>query len=130
MELWMRFLVAALAAWRVAHLLAREDGPWDIVVRLRRCLGDGFWGQLLDCIYCLSLWTSLPAALFVTTALPDAVVTWLALSGSVCLLDRLGEPPLVMSHLGSTQYGGGNDGMLRTETREGEHAPDELAGRY
>ena len=120
---WTRFLVAALAAWRVTHLLAFEDGPWDVVVRLRCRLADGFWGRLLDCFYCLSLWTSAPAALFVTTALPDAILTWLALSGAACLLERIGEPRLMMSRIGSTENGG-NHGLLRTETGQSEHAPN------
>ena len=34
-----RFLLAALATWRLAFLLAREDGPWHIFARLRNRLG-------------------------------------------------------------------------------------------
>ena len=37
-------LVGALSVWRVTHLLQAEDGPWDVVVRLRRSMGEGFWG--------------------------------------------------------------------------------------
>src|SRR5437016_2834288 len=33
-----RFLLAALAVWRVTHMLVREDGPWEILVRFRRGL--------------------------------------------------------------------------------------------
>ena len=42
----MRFYWLALgilAVWRVTHLLHAEDGPWDVLYRLRRRLGDGFW---------------------------------------------------------------------------------------
>jgi hypothetical protein len=43
------FLVlATLAVWRVAHLLQAENGPWDVVVRLRRAVGNGFVGKLMD----------------------------------------------------------------------------------
>ena len=45
MSVWMKFVVAALATWRVTHLLASEDGPADIVVRVRRRLGDGVLGR-------------------------------------------------------------------------------------
>ena len=48
-----------LAVWRVTHLLQAEDGPWDMVVRFRLWLADGFWGRLLDCFYCLSIWVAL-----------------------------------------------------------------------
>lgn len=61
----MRFyglIVGLLAVWRITHLLAAEDGPGEILARLRRCAGDGFWGRLLDCFYCLSLWAAVPVA--------------------------------------------------------------------
>ena len=48
-------VLGTLAVWRITHLLQAEDGPWDVVVRLRRRTGTGFWGQLLDCFYCLSV---------------------------------------------------------------------------
>lgn len=124
--LWLRFSVAALAVWRVTHLLALEDGPWDVVVRLRQRLGDGFWGRLLDCFYCLSVWMSAPATLFVTTALPDAVVTWIALSGAACLLERIGQAPVVMSRIGSMENGEDHE-LLWTETSQREHAPDRVS---
>src|ERR1035438_7929939 len=55
-------VLGILAVWRVTHLLNGEDGPWEIFVRLRKLAGAGFWGELLDCFYCLSLWISLPFA--------------------------------------------------------------------
>ena len=32
---WARLVLAVLATWRLTHLLAREDGPADLLVRLR-----------------------------------------------------------------------------------------------
>jgi hypothetical protein len=119
-SVWMRLLVAALATWRVTHLLAREDGPWDIVVRLRRTLAHGFWGRLLDCFYCLSLWVAAPATAIVTTAFPDAVATWLALSGAACLLERLGEPPMMISGVNTEE--GESHALLRPETHGSERS--------
>ena len=92
------------------------------MVRIRRRLADGFWGHLIDCFYCLSLWIAVPAAVLVTTAFPDVVVTWLALSGSVCLLERIGEPPLTLDPIGPAQEGKDHHGMLRTETGGSEGA--------
>ena len=46
---WIRFALAVLATWRVTHLLTSEDGPADLVVRLRARLGEGFAGDLMDC---------------------------------------------------------------------------------
>jgi hypothetical protein len=88
-----RFGVAVLATWRVAHLLAREDGPGDVLVRLRRRVSGGF-GRMLDCVYCLSLWISAPIALWVTRDPLDWLVSMLAISGGACLLERLGDEPV------------------------------------
>src|SRR5271165_3420537 len=86
----MTFVLAVLATWRVTHLLANEDGPADIVFRLRRWLGEGWIGGLMDCFNCLSLSIAAPAALFVSTAPLTWLVSWLSVSGGACLLERLG----------------------------------------
>lgn len=65
MTFWARFALAVLAAWRVSHLLAQEDGPGGIVARLRSRLGNGVLGNLLDCFLCVSVWVALPLAFFV-----------------------------------------------------------------
>ena len=66
-EFWTRFAIASLAAWRITHLLAHEDGPGDVIYRLRTLAGRGFWGRLMDCSYCLSLWVAAPFAPLVNT---------------------------------------------------------------
>jgi hypothetical protein len=83
-----RFVLASLAVWRIAHLLAEEDGPADAVVRLRRRVGAGQLGELMDCFYCLSVWLAAPAGLAVARRRRDAPLTWLALSGAACLFER------------------------------------------
>jgi hypothetical protein len=93
-----RFALASLATWRVSHLLTAEDGPWEVVVRVRQSLGSGVLGQLMDCFYCLSVWIAAPISLVVARRLQGAILTWLALSGAACLLERVAErsadPPL------------------------------------
>jgi hypothetical protein len=84
----LRFLLAVLATWRLTHLLAEEDGPWDVVVRLRVWLGKSTLGQALDCFYCLSLWIAAPLALVLDRSLHYWFLTWLAVSGASCLLER------------------------------------------
>jgi hypothetical protein len=94
--LWFRFLIAILATWRVTHLLSSEDGPGDIIIRIRRRLGKSTWGQAMDCFYCLSLWTAAPVALIVCTEVSEFVPAWLAISGGACLLDRVARGPVIM----------------------------------
>jgi Protein of unknown function (DUF1360) len=83
-----RFAIASLATWRVTHLLAREDGPGSIVVRLRVRAGTGPIGELMDCFYCLSVWVACPFAFAIARRGREVVFTWLALSGAACLLER------------------------------------------
>jgi hypothetical protein len=90
LSIWFSCVLAVLATWRITHLLANEDGPADIIFRVRRRLGDGFIGSLMDCFNCMSLWVAAPLALFVSASPLVWFVTWLALSGGACLLERLG----------------------------------------
>jgi Protein of unknown function (DUF1360) len=89
----MRFALGSLATWRVTHLLAEEDGPADIVIRLRARLGPGRLGDLMDCFYCLSVWVAAPVSLAVVRRRREAPLVWLALSGSACLLERAKQGP-------------------------------------
>jgi hypothetical protein len=86
----LRFTVAALAVWRVAHLVAEEDGPFNLVARAR---ARGELGELMDCFYCLSLWAAAPLAPAVAPRRRDLPVAWLALSGAACLVERTTSPP-------------------------------------
>jgi Protein of unknown function (DUF1360) len=118
MNEWLRFLTAALATWRVTHLIVYEDGPWDVIARLRRRAGSGFFGKLMDCFYCSSLWVAAAAALAVAPDPKDWPLLWLALSGAVCLLQRIDQQPVVVERLGENQ-GETEDALLRTESGEG-----------
>lgn len=88
-------ILGVLAVWRLTHLLQAEDGPWDLVVRLRRAAGSGVWGRLLDCFHCLSLWVAAPAALLLGRSGKERIFLWLAFSGGAILLEQLTrrEPP-------------------------------------
>ena len=84
-----RLLLGALSVWRITHLLQAEDGPWDSVVYLRQKAGDGFWGQLLDCFYCLSLWIAAPIAILMGARASERILLWPALSAGAILLERV-----------------------------------------
>jgi hypothetical protein len=79
---------ATLATWRLTHFVVAEDGPWDVVVRLRRLAGDGPAGQLMDCFYCASLWLALPFVCWLAHDWAGRAVAWLAVSGGAMLLQR------------------------------------------
>ena len=84
----LEFAVASLATWRLAHLLAAEDGPGDVVVRLRDGAGETWAGELMDCFYCLSVWVAAPLTLLVARRKRDLPALWLGISGAACLLEQ------------------------------------------
>jgi hypothetical protein len=86
MSLAFCFVVAALAVWRVTHLLVAEDGPFEAIARLRAALAR-FTG-LFDCFYCLSLWVAVPPAVLLAGSILEGVGLWLALSAGAILLER------------------------------------------
>ncbi len=85
---WYWLVLGALSVWRLTHLFQAEDGPGELLARLRRSAGSGFWGALLDCFYCLSLWVAAPFAVLLGADWRERLLLWLALSGAACLLER------------------------------------------
>jgi hypothetical protein len=83
-----RFLLAALATWRITHLLAEEDGPGDVVVRARARIGAGWLGGMMDCFNCLSIWVAAPLSVGLLRRRGPDPLAWLALSGTACLLEQ------------------------------------------
>lgn len=72
----------ALAAYRVAHLLLHEEGPFGIIQWLRAKIDprQTTWvGRGFNCALCLTFWLALGA-----TFLPDWAVMWLGLAGLLC----------------------------------------------
>jgi len=62
---WLQATLAAFAVYRIARMVAEEDGPAFIFRRLRdrftndkRSLDVG-----LRCFYCISFWVALPTSL-------------------------------------------------------------------
>jgi Protein of unknown function (DUF1360) len=110
---WARFVLAVLATWRVSHLLASEDGPWDSLARMRRWLGRSALGRLMDCFGCVSMWVAAPISFFAVRRLPELFFCWLALSGAAFLLERMHPEPLVIERISDSEMEGSTHGMLR-----------------
>jgi hypothetical protein len=85
---WLTFVLALLATWRVTHLVSKEDGPFDVLVKIRLRAGAGVIGRMMDCFYCLSLWVAAPFAFLVGRGAVEIGLSWLAISGGACLLER------------------------------------------
>jgi hypothetical protein len=82
-------VLGVLGVWRFTHLLFAEDGPWAVAIWMRQRAGTGFWGSLLDCFYCLSLWTAAPFALLLGSGWKERLLLWPALSAGAILFERV-----------------------------------------
>lgn len=85
----LRFALAGAATWRLTHLIALEDGPADAIVKLRVRAGSGQLGELMDCFDCTSIWVAAGFVPFVARRPVELAVSWLALSGVACALQRI-----------------------------------------
>ena len=117
------FILGVLGTWRVAHLLSAEDGPSRILVRLRKAIGGGFWGDLMECFYCLSLWIAVPFCIVLGEGVKERCLLWLALSGGASLLDRFTSretaPPAIYFEDSEEEHGDERDALLREKQSTG-----------
>ena len=84
-------LVGILVVWRITHFIQVEDGPWQVLLVLRRFLRARGWRGPLECFYCLSLWVAPIVALSVGREWSYRALLWPALSGGAILLERVGS---------------------------------------
>lgn len=89
---WDWIAASVFAVWRITHLLVAEDGPGDLVVKLRRAAGDSAVGRALDCFYCTSVWAALPFAYLCADDWAPRALLWPALSGAAIVVERLTAP--------------------------------------
>ena len=81
-------ILSAFAVWRLTHLFNKEDGPFDLIFVIRKKAGNGFFGKLIDCFYCLSIWVAVPFGIWLGQNWIEKILVWLALSGVAALLEQ------------------------------------------
>lgn len=63
------FIIMGLATWRMTSLMVSEDGPWDMLARMRswvgvcyddhsEACGRNVIAQALTCEWCFSVWVA------------------------------------------------------------------------
>jgi len=109
------FILGVLSVWRLTHLIYAEDGPWELLVQLRSRAGHGFWGGLLDCFYCLSLWIAIPFAFLIGGTWRERLLLWLSFSAGAILVDRVASPQQGSSKVHYFEDQEEHDVMLRPE---------------
>ncbi len=86
----LRLALAMLACYRLAQLVAIDDGPGDVFRRLRARAGslESDWarsilGGLVHCVYCLGLWFAflLTPLVMWPGAIGDMILTALGIAG-------------------------------------------------
>lgn len=117
---FFEYALGVLALWRVTHLLHAEDGPWGIVVRLREKAGESFWGELLDCFHCLSLWIALPFAIWLGNSFGQRLLLWLALSAGAIIMERILDSAPLSPAAVVIEEAESSHGMLRTTQENAE----------
>jgi len=88
-----RFVIAVLASYRLAFMLAFEDGPLSVFATLRgltvydrkgNARSGVVWESLTElflCPYCLGVWCSALMTLLVTPLSAFSFVLWLGIAG-------------------------------------------------
>lgn len=85
----LKYLVLVIVVWRITHLISSEDGPFDLIIKLRKLVGNSFFGKLMDCFYCLSIWMGLFVAVYVASTPEEILILTLYYSGASILLEKL-----------------------------------------
>jgi hypothetical protein len=82
-------LVGGLVVYRVGHMLAIEDGPFDMFSWMRGKIGQRTWvGRGFHCILCVGWWLALPVGVLIA---PDQWwLAWPAVAGVTLVLHRMG----------------------------------------
>jgi len=112
----LRVALAIFAVWRITHLAAREDGPWDLLRGARAALARLGGRRVASCFYCLSVWIALPFAWFVRGSTVERLVAWWAISGAAILLERATAPAVI-------EIEDERGGMLRADDGPADHQP-------
>lgn len=94
---WFLFLLLIFATYRVTQLLVYDDGPFDLIFKLRTKIGvynldqngesKSNLGKLFACPYCLGFWLAILAALAASRSIDSFIILWLAIAGGQAFLE-------------------------------------------
>ncbi len=89
MSLIEKYIILVVVVWRLTHLISSEDGPFDLIIKIRKLFGNSFFGKLMDCFYCLSIWIGLGAAIYTGDNIKEIILLTLYYSGASLLLEKI-----------------------------------------
>lgn len=88
----MIYLLSILAVYRLARMLAQEEGPFDVFARIRGRIDpnqETWIGRGINCALCLGFWLSLVFAVALNWAqviAPPTLLDWFAIAGGQAAL--------------------------------------------
>ena len=90
------FALSVAAVYRVSHMIANEDGPFDVFVFIREKAGQSNWiGRGANCVLCISFWLSIIPAFamihnvgFFRSTSETLILYWLAIAGAVLIVHK------------------------------------------
>jgi hypothetical protein len=95
----VRLIIASLACFRISELITVDDGPGNILLRMRAKLGgyglgeDGepetSLGRGIICPWCVGIWIAAGLAVLLFPVGPMIVIYWLAIAGGQALLQGI-----------------------------------------
>ena len=85
----VKYIILSVVVWRLTHLFSSEDGPFDLIFKFRKLLGNSIWGKLIDCFYCLSIWIGLCFAIIAGNSWFEIIILCLYYSGASILLEKI-----------------------------------------
>ena len=121
----IRWLLAALATWRVAQFVVLDDGPADVMFRARREAGRYSLrpsaenpnytepatavGRMLDCVHCVGKWVAIPMAVLAVwpSRGGDVVLGVLGLAGAQSLIEGRRDSHKLIRPVKMRMQGGG-----------------------
>lgn len=84
---WFEAVLSVLAVWRVARLVARERGPFDLVSRLHVVAAGTPLADGLACVHCLAIWLAVPPAVVLAPGWAAGLLLWLAVAGGASAIE-------------------------------------------
>jgi len=96
----MRFVLAVFACYRLAELVAVDDGPGDIFKKARTIMGayyrdeygdpESSLGKLASCPYCVGVYFAAGLALILFPIGWGTLLYWAAIAGGQAFLQNVG----------------------------------------
>ena len=85
---FVKYFVLVIVVWRLTHLLTSEDGPFEVIIKIRKLLGATILGDLMDCFYCASVWIGMVAGIYAGATIHEIVILTLYYSGASMIINK------------------------------------------